>query len=155
LNDRFSRWRFLQGILEEEADNDIVNQILFQVLEGAVKFTKPKGDDAQETGSPEITTELKEKMEKVLSTAIDGHISALGDSDGSVLQLLEGLLPDPLEEEDAARSVWDTVIELHGREAVKFNEANPTPEWKISCIVARLLIHFDFLTLGIVTSPIH
>jgi hypothetical protein len=153
LNDRFSRWRFLQGILEEEADNDIVNQVLFQVLEGALKYTKPKGEDAKETGSPEITTVLKEKMEKVLSTATNGYISALGDSDGSVLQHLEGLLPDPLEEEDAARSVWDTVMELHGRGAVQFNERNPTPEWKISCVVARLLLHFDFLTLGIVTSP--
>jgi hypothetical protein len=74
--------------------------------------------------------------------------------DGSMVELLEGLLPDPREDEDAHKSVWDTVIEIHGREMVQYNETNPSPEWKISSLVARLLINFDFIIYGIPTGPL-
>jgi hypothetical protein len=68
------------------------------------------------------------------------------------LEKLETLLPDPRENEDAHKGSWDTVLELHGREAVKINERKATPEWKAICMVARLLIYFDFMTRGVPTS---
>jgi hypothetical protein len=64
-------------------------------------------------------------------------------------------LPTPDDDEDAVKSLWDTVMELYGREAVKYQETkSSTLEWKITNTVSRLLIHFDFLTLGIVRKPL-
>lgn len=155
-SDGFNRWKFLQDILEGDANVDIVNQALFQVLEGT-KFERPApNEDSNDNGSPEMTVELKEKIGKVLATAKDGRIHAFGDIEDyeSKLELLEALLPDPVEEEEAFKSLWDTIIQIHGRESVKFNETNPTSEWKTNCLVARILLHFDFLVYGIVSGPL-
>jgi hypothetical protein len=157
FGDRFDRWSFLQDILEGDAQNDLVNQVLFQVLEGALKFPRPKSDQSDEAGSPagspEMTAELKGKIENVLAAATGGRVPALGNPENSVIELLEELLPDPRDEEDASKSLWDIVMELHGNEMVKVNETNPTAEWKTACLVTRLLINFDFLMYGIVTVP--
>jgi hypothetical protein len=39
-SDRFERWRFLQQLLEGEADAHAVNRLLYQVLEGAIKYPR-------------------------------------------------------------------------------------------------------------------
>jgi len=70
-----------------------------------------------------------------------------------VLDQLESLLPDPDDDEDAFKGLWDTVIELNGRESVKINEQNATYDWKACCLIARVLIHYDFLTYGIGEAP--
>jgi hypothetical protein len=159
LNDRFDRWRFLQRLLEAEEKADAVNQILFSVLQGALKYPRPKHQTSDENGSPEMTNDLCSKIEKLLDAGLNGAIPALEDPEctpGSeiVLQKLEDILPDPQEDEDAYKSLWDIVIELHGREMVKINEGNGSPEWKAVCLVARILVHFDFLNYGIVEAPL-
>jgi hypothetical protein len=70
--------------------------------------------------------------------------------DLSLLDQLEQLLPnsDDDDHEDAMKGLWDTVIELHGREAVKINERNASRQWRTRCLIARVLIYFDFLTVG-------
>ena len=110
-------------------------------------FGDSKGD---ETGSPEMTEEYQAKINKVL----DISNGAVSTDDELILELLEDILPDPQEDEDASKSLWDTLIELHGRDMVKFNETNRTKEWRVRCLVARLILHFDFIIYGIVTEPI-
>lgn len=154
FGDRFDRWKFLQNVLEGEVQDDFANQVLYHVLDGALKYPRPKYGNSEETGSPEMTAELREKIEDVLATGADGRVSAMGKTKQNIIDMLEGILPDHREDEDASKSVWDIVMELHGREMVKINETNPTDEWKICCLVARLLINFDFINYGIVTAPL-
>ena len=156
-SDRFERWRFLQNFLDNECQARDANRLLFLVLDGFLKYPRPafKG----ETGSPEMTDDLRSKIENVLDNAENGFIPAFEEPNCSpgkaaVLEGLTKLLPDPIEDEDSSKSLWDILIQLHGRELVKFNETNPSPEWKAICLVARLLIHFDFLTDGIVEGPL-
>jgi hypothetical protein len=78
------------------------------------------------------------------------------ENDILLLELLEQLLPDPDNDEDAAKGLWDTIIELHGRESVKINERQIPQNigWRTRCLIARLLIYYDFLTDGL-SSPTH
>ena len=73
------------------------------------------------------------------------------ENDVYFLDLLEQLLPQPEHDEDAAKGLWDTIIELHGRESVKINERTipQNKGWKTRCLIARLLIYYDFLTDGL------
>ena len=157
-SDRFDRWRYLQNFLDNECNGDDVNRIFFLVLDGFLKYPRPEFKG--ETGSPELTEDLRNKIENLLKDATtDGKILAFQEpncSPGSaeLIEQLKGLLPDPTDDEDASKSLWDTLISLHGREAVKFNEMNPSPEWNAICLVTRLLIHFDFLMYGIVDGPL-
>ncbi|KAL7476201.1 hypothetical protein ACHAW6_002079 [Cyclotella cf. meneghiniana] len=79
----------------------------------------------------------------------------------SLLSRMEGFLPHPSREEEAHKSAWDVIIELHGRESVRINEEKlqrwglegegfrENMEWKTLCCLGRVLIHYDFLTRGI------
>mmetsp|Transcript_18819 Transcript_18819/g.44089 ORF Transcript_18819/g.44089 Transcript_18819/m.44089 type:complete len:292 (-) Transcript_18819:13-888(-) len=84
----------------------------------------------------------------------------------ALLEQIEKLLPDEYEEDEAHKSAWDVVIDLHGRESVKFHEQalqlereNGNEEdgvynadnlqWRTQQSIVRLLLHFDFLTKGI------
>jgi len=84
----------------------------------------------------------------------------------ALLEQIEKLLPDEYEEDEAHKSTWDIVIDLHGRESVKFHEQalqlereNGNEEdgvynadnlqWRSLCSIGRLLLHYDFLTKGI------
>jgi hypothetical protein len=69
--------------------------------------------------------------------------------DDRFLCQLERLLPDPALDEDASKGLWDTVIELHGRESVKINEQINTMNWRTRCLIARVLIFCDFLSDGL------
>lgn len=172
---RFDRWRFLQEFLEgDHPSSDVVNVILYRVLDGALKYPRPSGGgDAQSGGDTiEMKRNVREKIQVILSDfSNDGRVKAVptmsNKDDGDayekdlehaldILEQIERVLPDPVEDEDDFKSLWDSIIELHGREAVKINETqNPVSvDWKIANTVARVLLHFDFLTLGIIDAPI-
>jgi len=123
----------------------------------------------------EMTMEVKENLEQIVSEySTEGRIPIviltridMRDCDDEnktqqqlqqsvILEQLEKLLPDPIENEEDHKSAWDTIIEIHGRESIKIDESQIpiSMEWKIANTVSRLLVHFDFLQLGIVTSPL-
>ena len=119
------------------------------------------------------------------SISIDGdeaesEYEAVMEVDGialSMLERIERLLPDPVEDEEAHKSAWDVVMDLHGRESVRVSEESLRREgggggglvgggggsggggglrirarslqWRTLCSVGRVLIHFDFLTKGV------
>ena len=94
----------------------------------------------------------------------------------SILEQIEKLLPDPDEDEDAYKSTWDVIIDLYGRESVRVKEealqrekleqcvdvsdndgsgsnskryCADSLQWRTLCTVGRVLIHYDFLTKGV------
>lgn len=158
LHDRFGRWRYLQKLLDEEANEDDVNRIIFLVLDSYLKFPRPTYGSTTETGSPELTAERRQLIEQLLEGCVQGTVPALGDANGAelredMLSKLEPLLPDPIEDEDGFKGNWDTVLELNGRGSVQINERNGTPGWKAVCLVSRVIIYYDFLTYGLVDVP--
>jgi hypothetical protein len=149
LGDLFDRWRWMQRLLEEEDDPNDTNQILYAVLKSY--FDNPGTDE----GAPELTSEIKSQMQSLLlADASNRSIVAIDLNTGStasadVQKRLTSLLPNAEEQEDAVKSLWDVIIEIHGRESVKINEREARDEWNIRCLVARLLIYFDFLSRGL------
>lgn len=143
----------MQNFLDAEVKASDINQVLYSVLDAYLKYPPP---DSSEVVSPLATSDVCDTINQLLSN--DGSsIPAFQDPDCSpgdaeVLQKLASLLPDPRENEDAFKGSWDTVLELHGREAVKINESKATPEWNAISMVARVLIYFDFMTRGIPTA---
>lgn len=142
LEDRFSRWRFLQQILDEESEEHQTNLILGQVLRNYLDSSV-----TDHTAAPEHTEERVSAVQAVLKKALpDGSIPVLPNCDLTLFDLLESTLPNPNEDEEAYKSNWDTVMEIHGRESVKLNEQEGNASWKTSCLVARVLLFYDFLT---------
>ena len=83
----------------------------------------------------------------------------------SILNQIEQLLPDPMEDEESYKSAWDIVIDLYGRESVRVKEEQlqretegggdqclENLEWRTLCAVARVMIHYDFLTKGVLVE---
>jgi hypothetical protein len=137
----------MQHLLDEELPAHDVNQVLFALLDS---YSKKKRRDPDESAAPERTQELLEVVNGILTKYKD-IIPILCDpgckpGDESLLMEIEKLLPDPVEKEDAHKGAWDTVMELHGRSAVAFNEKEARPEWKAVCTIARVLIYFEFLS---------
>lgn len=155
LHDRFDRWRFLQRLLDEESKEDDVNQITYWVLDGYLKYPRPTFGTSSETGSPELTPERRNLIEEFLSDCSSGLVPVLAEdgADEERLSRMQLLLPDPVEDEDAHKGLWDTIIELNGRESVKINETNGLPEWRAVCLIARVIVHYDFLTYGLIDTP--
>jgi hypothetical protein len=163
-SDRFERWRFLQQLLEGDADAHVVNRLLYQVLEGAIKYPRKNESGDWVLMPAEIKTSIEVLLYSEDCRNKDGHIIILHENyeDQNVqevarqaLNQLEALLPTSDEDEDAVKSLWDTVMEVHGREAVKYQETQDNSlEWKLRNTVARLLLHHDFLTLGVVHEPL-
>jgi hypothetical protein len=142
FEDRFGRWRFLQQLLDEESDEHRTNLLLGQVLREYLNGTKDS-----DTAIPEHTEQRVSAVQAVIDTALpDGSIPVFPKRDPLLSDLLESTLPDPQEEEEAYKSNWDMIMELHGREAVKVNEQAGEISWKTSCLVARVLLFYDFLT---------
>jgi len=142
LHDRFDRWRFLQNLLDEETLAEDTNQILYFVLMGYLgqyitnqKFGEPPPSaeasvqiqKSQEEGwfvsdaeeeLAEMTRERREKIQAILDVSEAAQSVNLlfpadvESSDVSILEQVEGILPDPVEEEEAFKSNWDTVIEV-------------------------------------------
>jgi len=66
--------------------------------------------------------------------------------------LIEQLQPDESEQEDAYKCCWDVVMSLYGEESVKLemeDEGSMTRSWVVRSGVVRLLLHYDFLYVGI------
>ena len=164
LSERFDRWRFLQKVLDEEVAAEPTNQLLFQVLEGYLKYPRPVVAGSDLTGSPERTLERVQRVADVVQRAAGETsiplVSDINDDDDNDennnhwISILEDLLPDPVEEEDDHKGTWDTLMELHGRESVKWNQQNPSTVWNTRCLATRLLIYYDFLSLGVVDTPL-
>lgn len=147
FDDRFERWKFMQNILEGDADADLANHALFLVLDRAIRNLN---EGKQTEDSPEITSVLQERIERVLAASERSRVLILGEAeDISMYNAIQSILPDPVEDEDANKSSWDVVMQLHGMEMVKISENNPTYEWTMSCSLVRLLLQYDFLENGI------
>lgn len=121
-----------------------------------------------------ITIDEEEEDEDQNGSSVEVDVGAL-----SILERIERLLPDPIEDEEAHKSAWDVVIDLHGRESVRVSEealqrdnaimairvgvddggngdsrtyCAEMLQWRTLCAVGRVLIHFDFLTKGILVE---
>ena len=148
LDESFSRWRFLQRLLEEDASNHDVNQVLYEVLEGFLERPRRKDEEPNETISPILNDFNTEIVQGMLNTAdktvpVFGHGKVINEQ---MLEQIERLLPDPTENEDAHKGAWDTMCEIHGRGSVQTNEEKATMSWRAVSSIARVLIYFDFLT---------
>jgi hypothetical protein len=150
LEDRFGRWRFLQRLLDGEVSAHDATELLVAVLHNSLTASQTKeGSD----GNVELSTEQRNRLQAFLDRMGDGNASIFEQGqlvvDPSQVDQLDALLPDMDSDEDAYKGLWDTVIELHGREAVKIDESNRSPTWTACCLTARLLIHYDFLSEGV------
>jgi hypothetical protein len=145
----------MQKFLDAEVKASDANEVLYRVLDSFLKCPPSISSDSNDSASPMATPEVRVIIEELLEKHTSNQqIAVFRDpecipGDDGVIKTLEKLLPDPRENEDASKGSWDTVIMLHGREAVKINEGKGTREWKSLCVVARLLIYFDFLTRGV------
>lgn len=151
LTDNFKRWKYMQNLLDEELPAQDVNEVLYILLEN---YMKVDGDD-EDSNTPERRDELIEALENVLDfqEEVEGRkvIPVLKDpdcqpGDRALLDKLKELLPDPIENEDAYKGGWDTVAEIHGKTAVKYNEGEGRAEWDAVCAVARVMTYFNYLT---------
>eukprot|EP00579_Thalassiosira_antarctica_P020404 CAMPEP_0201958346 /NCGR_PEP_ID=MMETSP0904-20121228/5536_1 /ASSEMBLY_ACC=CAM_ASM_000553 /TAXON_ID=420261 /ORGANISM="Thalassiosira antarctica, Strain CCMP982" /LENGTH=305 /DNA_ID=CAMNT_0048503673 /DNA_START=53 /DNA_END=970 /DNA_ORIENTATION=+ len=93
----------------------------------------------------------------------------------SILQQIEQILPDPIEDEEAFKGSWDVIMDLYGRESVQVKEealqrenesgrsavdgssntlkcCADSLQWRALCTVGRVLIHYDFLTKGVLNE---
>lgn len=147
FDSRFEKWRFLQDLLDGDVEDEVLGELLIHTLNGFLNNRPPQNGDDTTLGSPELTPDLVSKLQASVEALSDDLEVAMTDfSEAGALSKLKELLPDPIEDEDANKSVWDTVMEIHGQDMVRANEGNPTAEWRKLCLIARLLIHFDFLS---------
>jgi hypothetical protein len=155
LSENFNRWKYLQNLLDEELEAQDVNEVLYVLI---YNYKNQVGFDPDDSTAPERTSELLEVVDSLLQQ-YDGSIPVLKDPDcipgnTDVLSVVEKLLPDPLDKEEAFKGAWDTVLELHGRTSVGFNEGQGRPAWKTVFMVARVMIYFEFLTgEGLLSAP--
>lgn len=103
----------------------------------------------------EIEEEQVEALVDVVVSAAsnDAITGPVAGHRGDVQELERLYLPDPEEDKDAITSLWDTISEIHGREGVKM-DLRDKPQWPYICCLCRILLHYDFLTKGIVEKAI-
>ena len=148
LDDSFQRWRFLQRLLDDDACDNDVNQVIYAVLIGFLERPRKKDEVSNEMVSP-ILNDLNRELVMILLKDDDGTVPVFSDDhiiNEQLLEKLERLLPDPVENEDAHKGAWDTMCEIHGRGSVTLNEANATKRWRAMSSIARVLIYYDFFT---------
>eukprot|EP00586_Coscinodiscus_wailesii_P014499 CAMPEP_0172520246 /NCGR_PEP_ID=MMETSP1066-20121228/291889_1 /TAXON_ID=671091 /ORGANISM="Coscinodiscus wailesii, Strain CCMP2513" /LENGTH=223 /DNA_ID=CAMNT_0013302971 /DNA_START=205 /DNA_END=877 /DNA_ORIENTATION=- len=177
LKRQFERWAFLQDLLEldVESNADDVNEVVSIVLRSyrhQPLTPAPKTKRERESAAPRISEATREVMNRLLTSRSydgSGSVGATTTTNGGVLRVFEGedclvtncdiindlesLLPSDDEDHDAYMSLWDIVIALHGMENVKMSQKEGNKEWDARCVVARFLIHYDFLTEGIIETP--
>lgn len=173
LSSRFTRWKILQDILEEEETPTAqdINEILFLLLKSFLDnprpLTFPNGDT---NPSPTLSVKQRELLVNELFQYRKDHeekrsigfIKAIPTDDFGndsndyenedivkVYNLLEDLHPDREEDEDAFKGCWDLIMELYGKESTKISEQSGDKCWKVRSSVVRLLIHYDFLVDGL------
>jgi hypothetical protein len=150
----------------DEGMRSSIEQLISNIL--SIDVTSDDNDDFESRFlhffvQPPIDYEL----EVLMGTLIDSDdASADGETEIhpqalSLVNQIEQLLPDPTEDEDAHKSLWDLIIELYGREAVRVreeaiqrhgvNRSKENMSWKTLCCIGRVLIHYDFLTKGILS----
>ena len=96
-----------------------------------------------------LSAQVKEMEKNMVLGLQNALVLDIPQADDKLVEKFENLLPDPLDDEDAHKSTWDMVLEIHGRDMVKANEMNATTEWRKLCLTARLLIHYDFLSRSV------
>lgn len=176
LGRQYERWTLLQNFLDGDAQAKHVNQVLYRIVQSFVTnysslaTRRGSGESISEVqqsctplneGAPKLDKDDIQTMKRLLifrGERTVARIPCIVDpgcraGDASILSDLDTLLPTMDENEDACNSLWDTVIELHGREMVKINEEDSNPDWDARCLVARVLIYLDFLAEGIVEGP--
>jgi len=140
----------MQNLLDEELPAEDVNEVVFLLLDNYLKE-----EDDEDLNAPERSDELLAVLNKVLDyeEEIEGKriIPVVKNpgclpGDGALLDKIKELLPDPVENEDAHNSGWDTVREIHGEAAVRYSNIEGRAEWNVVCLVARLITYFNFLT---------
>lgn len=156
LNDRFGRWRYLQNLLDGEFVPDDVNDVLYIVLSNYLSSKQPGNSGGHvyisiETTEDQICTlqtltksTSNAKIQELLMTTNENDLT-----DSDILENLESILPCAIEYEDENKGLWDTIIEIHGREAVKIDERNNSFQWKARCLITRVLLFYDFLPYGL------
>ena len=65
-----------------------------------------------------------------------------------LLEQLEELLPTLEDDEEAHKGMWDTLVNIHGQEAVRQNK-DINEDWDARCLVVRLLIVYNFIHNGV------
>ena len=158
LDERFDRWKYMQEFLDDfDIEDGEIQQVLYAVLDRYARKTMladnlDSNDNDDDKGSRRIATPAQKEIVKHLIDDFLDTQSIPAMTDESVLQRVEQLLPDPQEDEDALKGGWDVLMELHGRESVKVNEQAGTARWKSIAIVARVMLHYDFLLEGVLSS---
>jgi len=178
LKSQFNRWTFLQKLLDEELPVKDVETILFQVLQSWVIFPLPERSDKD--GAPTFTEAQVKDLYKLVSQfqsyhSTHGHIPILSakiqdelKGKNNLVSALESLLPDEDEDPDGYEGLWNLINDLHGEESIEskkmiFNSFSSLSKntkgipkslnnWSKLCLVARMLIHMDFLTKGMKTK---
>jgi hypothetical protein len=163
LYDRFDRWRYMQRLLDDEIQSDQINLLLYVVLDGALRYPRPVYGSTGETGSPDITKELKSAIVEALAWSEKRSLSdenmrvpLLGVSENCKdNKELESLLENQVlpQDDEVSKGLWDIVGEIHGREAMKIDSRSA--EWLKLCLASRVLLCYDFLTLGVLSGPIN
>lgn len=140
--------------MDDFVEEDDIHQVLYAVLNQYWQSSSnsrngviTKDDNGDSGRAPTATPDQKVILQELLDATAQETILAMTDQ--PTLEKVEQLIPDPKEDEDGFRSSWDTVLELHGREAVRINEEGGDLRWKALSIVSRVLIHYDFLLDGI------
>ena len=213
LTEQFSRWKFLQQLLENElAHSDIEDVLLLSLSAYLQHGPGPKSYNNKDENGGNASPVLTEEQRVIMSGLIEQIVAAsdgIGDSRFlhllvlpqvdyesltidvddeedkhdeqiqppdevamSILAQIEQLLPDPIEDEESYKSAWDVVIDLYGRESVRVKEEKlqrekesggggggtmslENLEWRTLCAVGRVLIHYDFLTKGVLREGIY
>jgi hypothetical protein len=137
--------------LDGEIDPQDASHVLLSVLQNSASPAQTK---KRAEGKVEVTDEGTLRIRELLGECRDSNLPVIIKDGETVLNpmmndRLESLLPCAGDDEDAFKGLWDIVIEIHGREAVKLDEANRSSTWTCCCTVARLLIHYDFLSDGV------
>lgn len=122
LGRQFERYRFLQKVMDNEVEDiDDVNQLLLHILSKRTYF--------------------KCRDEATFLPLLPPS-GARGEYE--LLDELEMLLPTMEDDEESHKSMWDILMELHGREAVKMSK-DQDEDWDARCLVVRLLIDQNFI----------
>lgn len=162
LSEQFNRWKFLQDLLEGEVDYRDVNELLYCVFHAYLHSDPTQRDESSPKLTESTQTTLRQllSMEKVVEYSIPlfqprcivPSPSSGVESAVLLMNRLESLLPDPIEQKDAHDGLWDTIEALHGWEGVRLSRQNPCRDWDARCTVARVLIWFDFLAVGVLSE---